>query len=266
MLGPVTADGWGSAVVRPVVRPFRGRAKWDEVIGNLVLVVLGALAVTLVLVAVPADVLPIGVTVGYTVVAGLATAALAVATATTRRLPGLGEARLDGEPALVVRGWSGEWWYHLVLDSALVVLAGVLVALGLAADPSWRVPSLVLTVPGAWFLVRVLLTLTGRRRNEALWLTPDEIVHDTSWGRERVRRDQVVRVRASTVAPDLVLHVDAPVRRQLCPRPWRQRVGSPSGRVVVDCSRMGHEVTDLADWLREELVVATGTDDAVPPV
>ena len=110
--------------------------------GNLVLVVLGGAIAAVVFAAVPADVVAMRALAWYTVAAVAATLALAVALATTRRLPGLRESRLEGSPAVVARSWRGEWWHALALDAGLAALAIVLTVLGLRADPSWLLPSL----------------------------------------------------------------------------------------------------------------------------
>lgn len=49
----------------------------------------------------------------------------------------------------------------------------------------------------------------------------------------------------------LVLDVDGGVHQRLCPRLWRtgRRVAT-AGDIVVDCSLMGHDAGDLAEWLR----------------
>ncbi|WP_028644007.1 hypothetical protein [Nocardioides sp. URHA0020] len=226
----------------PRARAFTGRAKWGEVAGNLVLAALGAGLASVVFAAVPADVVPMRMLAWYTVAAVVATLALAIALAATRRLPGLREAEVEGAPALVARSWRGEWWHATALDAGLVVLAGVLTGLGL-----WQVAPV-----GAWFLVRVALTLTGRRRNEGLWLTATEVGHDAAWGRERVRREQVTRVRSIGGTSYLLLRVEGEVHRELCPRPWRRR-RTTDDSIVVRCAWLGPEADDLAAWLRAEL-------------
>jgi hypothetical protein len=239
-------------VTLPTARLFRGRAKWGEVAGNLFLVVVGGLLAAVVLAAVPADVTAMRALVWYTVAAVAATLVLALSIATTRRLPGLRESSIEGSPAIVARSWRGEWWHAAALDVGLVVLAGVLAVLGLRADPSWLVPSLLVAAGGAWFLVRVVLTLAGRRHNEGFWLTATEVGHDAAWGRERVGRDQVAQVRSIGGSALLRLQVDGPIRRQLCPRPWRRR-RTPDDGITVSCAWLGPDVEDLAGWLRAEL-------------
>lgn len=236
----------------PRERPFRGGTKWGEVAGNAALVAVGGALAAAAFVAVPPEVVAIRVLAWYTAGAVLATALLAIALALTRRLPVLHESELDGTPALVVRAWRGEWWHTTALDAGLVVVAGALLVLGLRAGGGWAGLGLLVAAAGAWFLVRVVLTLGGRRRPEALWLTGDDVVHDAAWGRERVRRDQVARVRAATTVDRLVLEVEGPVSRQTCPRPWRRAVPGP-GTIELDCAWTGHAAHDLAAWLADEL-------------
>lgn len=239
-------------------RPVPGRSRAVDAVLHLLLALVGAAAVGVALVAVPAGVVAVRVAVASTAVAVLTTLVLAVATAATRQHPVLRASSLEGAPALVVRAWAGEWWYDLVLDAGLAVLAGTLVGLALAADPPWVVAAVVVGVVGAWFLRRVLLALTGRRRVEALWLTAEEVVHDAGRRRERVRREQVTRVRPSTVGAALVLEVEGPVSRTPATRPSRARTRARADRVVVDTSRMGHVSADLAAWLARELALAPG--------
>lgn len=241
----------------PAARPFGAREKWRDVVGNVVLAALGA-GLVAVAYAVPGDPVALRVLAAYTAGATLATLALAVAMATTRRLPTVRRVRLDGTPALAVRAWPGEWWYAVTLDAGLVVAAGTLAGLGLAAG-GWLVPSLLVGVFGLYFAARLLLAVVGRRRNEAIWLTATEVVHDASWGRERVRREQVTRVRPAIGSAQVVLEIEEPARRAVCPRAWRH--GRPEdARIVVDCSWMGLEAADLARWLGAHL--GTGSDAA----
>jgi hypothetical protein len=239
---------------RPV-RGFGGRAKWGEVAGNLGLAALGVGLVAVALAAVPADVVAVRALVAYTVYATVATLVLAVAIATTRRLPVVSSDRLDGEEASVVRTWSGEWWYAVALDLGLAVLAGFLLLLGLAEGGAWAVLGLLVALLGAYFLVRVVLTVTHRRRNEALWVTARELVHDTPGGRARVARAHVVRARRIGDTPHVLLKLDGPVHRTRCPRPWRPRPNrlANEGELVLDTSWVGHDTDTVVDWLRAQL-------------
>lgn len=248
--------------------PFAGRTKWGEVAGNVVLVLGGGLLAAAVFVAIPADVVAMRLLAWYTVAGVLLTCALVLALVGTRRLPALEPATLEGAPALAVRAWPVEWWYSNALDLGLGVLGVWLAVLGLRVGDDMVVPALLVGAPGVWFLARVGLALAGRRRNEALWLTDAEVVHDRAWGRERCRRTAVVRVRRwPGTGHRLLLEVDGAPDEQLCPRPWRtgRRVGQP-GQVVVDCSLMGHDVDDLVGWLRGELALGDQARSRGPEV
>ena len=50
----------------------------------------------------------------------------------------------------------------------------------------------------------------------------------------------------------LLLKVDGPIRRELCPRPWR-RSRAEDDSIVVSCAWLGPDVDDLATWLSTEL-------------
>ncbi len=241
---------------RPPARSFRGRAKWGEVVGNLVLAALGGALAWAAFTIAPPEAVAMRALGWYTVAAALATLALAAGFAVTKQLPEVGAARLEGVVALVARAWRGEWWYATAIDSSLALLAGVLAVLGVAAGGSWVLPALLVVLPGLWFLVRVVLTLTGRRRSEALWLTPVEVVHDATWGRQRTRREHITRVRGVGGTPYLLLDLAGPMHWELCPRGWRQgRIGAGATQIMVDCAMMGHDTDDLAAWLRRELGV-----------
>ncbi|GGO77882.1 hypothetical protein GCM10012276_34020 [Nocardioides deserti] len=257
----------GAASAGPPPRGFGGREKWGAVVANLVLALLAAAAVAGVLAAVPRDVTAVMLLVGYTAYAGLLTLGLAVATALTDRLPVVGAGTVDGEPAVGVRARPAEWWYAVALDVGLLVLGCALVGVGLAAGGEWALWSLPIGLVGAWFGVRALLAITGRRRVEALWLTADHVVHDAPWGRERVGRDQVSEVRPISGTSYVLVRVDGPVERTLCPRWWRgpdrrarpaDDTGGGTGRVELRCADVGHEPADLGAWLRDELGLEAG--------
>jgi hypothetical protein len=239
--------------------PFRGRTKRREVVGNVVLAALGAVLVAVVLVAVPADVTAMRVLAWYTAAASLLTLGLAVAIATTRQLPTVTETRLGGVPAVLVRTWSGEWWYAVALDVGLVALGATLVALGVAAGGAWAVLSVAPGLVAVYFLVRVALTLTGRRRNPALWVTETEVVHDGPSGRLRAPRTQVRRARRVTNAEQVLVQLDGPGHVQRCPAPWRPRRGlgatgaGHGSEMVLSTAWVGHDTDALAAWLQERL-------------
>jgi hypothetical protein len=243
-------------VERPKERPFSGREKWGAVVAHLVLAGLGTALAWAAVVAVPADVVAVQVLIAYTAAGVLATLGLAAATAATSRLPTLRQSSFEGSPAVVARSWSGEWWYDQVMDAGLAAVSWVLVGLALGAGTDWAVASIPVALLGAYFTGRVVLLVTGRRRNEALWLTTDEVVHETSWGVERVRREQVRRVARVGGTTYLALEVEGPVQVRPCPRLWRRRGAGPRpGQILVHCSRMGHDASDLAGWLGSEIGV-----------
>lgn len=239
---------------RPGAAPFRGGAKVRAVVANLVIAALGAVLAAAALLAVPADVTAVRVVGWYSVYAVLATSALAGALALTRQLPTVQEARLGDEDALVVRAWAGEWWHALALDLGLGVVGVLLMVLGVRAGAGWTVPGLLAGLLGAWFLVRVGLSLAGRRRNDALWLTAADVVHDSRSGRERVSRDQVRHTWAVDGTTYLLLVVAGARCSELCPLPWRPRRGAVrDDEIVMECSRLGHDVDALARWLQDQL-------------
>lgn len=108
---------------------------------------------------------------------------------------------------------------------------------------------------GVWLLARPVLAVMGRRHNEALWVTADEVVHDTSWGRERCARSDVVNVMQVLDLPRLLIVVDGPITKELCPRPWRPRRRRRrfDDDMAVDCSMMGHDTGELVSWMQETL-------------
>ncbi|QGG41768.1 hypothetical protein [Aeromicrobium yanjiei] len=233
---------------------FGGRAKWGAVATNLIIAALGTFLVVVAFVAVPADVHALRALGWYTVAATVLTVALAVALAATGRLPTVDRVDLDGEEARGVESWPWQWRYDLVIDlglgAALLTVAGI----GLVEGGSWLVPSVAVGLVGIWFLVRAILSASGRRRNEALWLTSSELVHDTVNGRERCGRASVTRVAA--IDQYVVADIEGRTRHQPAPppRPWRRRRRLDNPRTVVfDTTLTGHTPQQMADWLRTEL-------------
>ena len=243
----------------PPPSAFGGRAKWSEVSGNLAIAALGAALVAVVLVAVDDDVTAMRLLAWYTAAAVALTLGLAVAIAATRRMPTITEGRLDGAPAVVVRTWSGEWWYAVALDVGLVALGAALAVLGFAAGGAWAVLAVAPALVAAYCLGRVVLALTGRRRNPALWVTGEEVVHDGPSGRLRARHDQVRRVRRVTNAEQVLVQLDGEVRTERCPAPWRPRRGlgttgaGHGSEIVLDTTWVGHDTDDLTAWLQDRL-------------
>lgn len=221
----------------PPAVPFRGRAKWRAVGGELVLFAAAAAFAAVVAATVPPDVVPVRVLVWYTAGGALTTLALAVAIAATDQLPTVVEDTLDGVPAVKVPTWPGQWWHDVALDVALAVLGGVFVVLGLRAGGEWALWSVVPGLVAAWFLVRAGRALAGHRRNPALWVTASEIVHDGRLGRRRWPRTELRRVRRSYVGEQVLVQLE-------------------DRDVVLDTRWVGHEADALAAYLQDLL----GTD------
>lgn len=245
-------------MTRPPAVGFSGRAKWGEVVVDLLLAAGGAL---LVLVAAPelSGTRPLGLwlLVLHTSFAVAVTLVLAAAVAVTSQLPRLGEGVVDGRPALVLRSWAAPWWHAVALDLGLAGLGLALAGVGLVAGGEWAVVGSLVGVVGAWFLVRVGLVALGRRRRPALWLTADEVVADAPAGRARAPREavRVVRSRGRSV----VVELDRDATWVSSPRPWR-RSTTARDTLVVDCTDTGHRTSDVVAWLADEVApVSTGS-------
>lgn len=250
-------------MTRAAAAPFAGRAKWGEVLGNVVLAALGGV---LLLVAAPAlsgrEPVGLWLLVLYTAYAVAVTLVLALVVAVTRRLPSLEPGILDGRPATVLRTWAAPWLHGLALDAGLAVLGVALAVAGLLTGGDWAVAGIVPGVVGLWFLGRVGLVVVGRRRRPALWLTDTEVVVDSHAGRARVARADVREVRSS--GRRLVLVLDGEADRVLAPRPWR-RARTARDTLVLDCTDTAHRAADLATWLTGEVAPSRpGGFDAAP--
>lgn len=246
-------------MTRPVDVPFSGRARWGEVLVDLVLAGLGGV---LLLAATPelSGREPVGLwlLVVYTAFAVAVTVLLAVVVALTSCLPVLEDGEVDGHAAVVVRAWAPQWWHTCALDLGLAVLGLALGAAGLRTGGSWAVIGAAPAALGLWYAVRVALVALGRRRRPALWLTDDEVVVDSPAGRGRAPRTAVRAVRAH--GRRLVVDLDEDATGEWCPRPWR-RTTHDRRRLVLDAGDLGHRPVDLAGWLRGEL----GLEDAFRP-
>jgi hypothetical protein len=237
-------------MTRPAALPFSGRAKWGEVLVDVVLAALGGI---LLLVATPelSGREPVGLwlVVVYTAFAVAVTVLLAAAVAVTSRLPTLHDGRVEDRAAVGVRSWAAPWWHANALDLGLAVIGLALAAAGVRAGGSWAVVGLAPGLLGLWFAGRVALVLLGRRRRPALWLTDGEVVVDSPAGRARAARADVRAVRSR--GRRLVVELDRDASGTWCPRPWRRT--TPSRRaLVLDCADLGHRAGDLADWLLAE--------------
>ena len=238
-------------MARPHHVAHSDRAKWVPVAADLALAGAGAALAVGVLAELGDDAVPIRVLAYYTLYAVAATLVLALARALTRELPTLRRTRFEGGDAWVLRAWAGDWWHATALDVGLVVLAGWLAVLGIRAGEDWWVPSVLVATTGAWFLVRVLLGVTGRRSRQTLWLTDREVVHDSPRGRARTPRSGVVE--ATGRGARVLLRLDRPAELHLCPRPWRSGAQVPLVMIPFVCSDTGHRATDVVRWVGSEL-------------
>lgn len=253
-----------ASVSPPPGRTFGGRGKWAEVLAYAGLAVGAGLLAALVR-ALDAELPAMRALFWYAVAGAVASAALSLALAVTRRLPTLEDGTIGGRPASVVRSWGPHWWFSRVMDVALVSLGVVLVVLGsqAATDPLvWAIPPAVVA---AWFAGLVVLALTGRRNREALWVTDERVVHESRRGRRSVALADVERVWAGSGSERLMVRSERPVDVETrCPRLWGgRRPLQPDHVLAVDCSLMGHSADALATWLQGRAGVgATGASVA----
>ncbi|SKB02609.1 hypothetical protein SAMN06295879_3563 [Agreia bicolorata] len=221
---------------------------------NLLPVPLGGALAAVVFTQIPSDVYPMQALAWYTIWAMLLSVGLAIALAITRQMPTVERGIVDGSPAQGVRAWRGERLFDTGFDLGLGGVAAVLTAMGLVAGGEWVVPSLLVAAVGAWFAVRAVLSTVGPRREEALWLTDDRLVHYSKRGRESCERGQIQLVRAMN---DMVMIlVDGPIDRHLVPLPWRLRRPAHKLRehtMWFRIEHVGHSADQLATWLQTEL-------------
>lgn len=246
----------------PEASPFRGRAKWGEVAGNLFLAALGSLLAWVAFSQVPAHVAPVRAAAWFTVFAVGVTIALALALAGTRQLPTVQPYVRDGKDGFEVHAWRGDWWHAFALDLGLGTAGAVICVLGFRASGDWILGALIVGALGAWFLVRALLAVSGRRRNEALLVLDDYIVHSTPAGWSGCPRSSVQLVRGRGNAVVLILESPAVVTE--CPALWRGRRRIAADSMVVRCSMMGHTAESLANWLQDELGLNADGDPRRP--
>lgn len=239
----------------PEVIPFRGREKWGEVAGNLFLAALGSLLAWVAFSQVPADAVPMRVAAWFTVFAVGITIVLILALVGTRQLPMVESLVRDGKKGFEVHAWRGDWWHAVALDLGLGTAGVVICVLGLRAGSDWFLGALIVGALGAWFLVRALLAVGGRRRNEALLLLNDYIVHNTPAGWSGCPRSSVQMVRGRGNAVVLILKAPAVVTE--CPALWRGSRRIAADSMVVRCSMMGHTAEGLAEWLQDALGLST---------
>jgi hypothetical protein len=233
---------------------YGGRAKWAEVFLNLLLALLAAGFAVAVLTQLPSDAYPIHALAWYTLWGALFCVGLALAHAITRQMPTVERKMVDGSPASGVRSWRGQRIFDVGTDLGLGVVLIVITVMGLVAGGEWVVPSLLLGAGGAWFVVRAALSTIGPRRDEALWLTDEHLVHYSKRGREQCERSQIVLVRAMN--DDVMVMVNGPIERRLVPFPWRPRGTAArlrEERIWFRAQHVGHTAEQLATWLSKEL-------------
>ena len=194
--------------------------------------------------------------VWFTVLAAAVTLAYVVSVLVVRSFPVAREARLDGRPAVLLPTWPGPWWLTTALDAGLLALTGFWVLLAWTSDVPDRPLLVVLAlVPFAWFAGRWVVRALGRCRREALWVTEDEIVHDSERGRSRVDRADVVRVQGWDDADGATTDVVAVISRVAARRAFGPRLltlnRSPRSatRTSIETTRMAHPAPAIAEWL-----------------
>lgn len=207
----------------------------------------------------PADQVFFRSIVWFTMLAAVSTLLYVVAVLGVRRFPTVREARLDGRPAVLLPTWGGLWWLTTALDAALLALTAGWVFLAWTSDAPDR-PVLVgiALLPFAWFAGRWVTRALGRCRREALWVTEEEIVHDSERGRTRIDRADVARVQgwddADGAATDVVaVTTRSPQRRTFGPRLLTLARGPRSAmRTTVQTTRTAHPAPAIAAWLAPE--------------
>ncbi len=238
-------------MLEPRGRRWTLRDKTSDLTLCAAILVGGAFLVTVVLTAVEDGLAPMDALLGYTLYALALTVGLAVLVLATRSLPGAVDGHVDDEPARGLVAWPWTRRYDLAVDAGLVVLAAVLTILGVTTGDGWTVPALLVGAVGLWFLVRTGLALVGLRRNEAIWLTDDHVVHDCVAGRVQVPRSAVVDVRAGRAF--VFVEHDGTAERHLPPRPWRRDRRLDDRRLLVELTHLGATADELVSWLRAEL-------------
>lgn len=196
--------------------------------------------------------------VWYTVGAAVVCLVYSLAVVLVRRFPTARPARLEGQPAVLLRTWPGRWWVNSALDLGLLVLTGFWVHLAWNTSVDRPFSIGLALVPFLFLTARWLTRAAGRYRPEALWVTESEIVHDSERGRARVSRVDVVRVRgwdsADGAGTDVVSVVTSTAaRRSFGPRLLTlHRTPSSATRTSVDTTLMGHPAPEIAAWLSPE--------------
>lgn len=193
--------------------------------------------------------------VWFTVAAAALSGMYALAVVLVRRFPAARATRLDGRPAVLLRSWPGRWWLISTLDLGLLVLTGFWVLLAWSTSADRVFLTVLALVPFAWFAGRWTTRAAGRCRREALWVTENEIVHDSERGRSRVARPDVVRVQgwddADGAATAVMAVISSAAPDRSCgPRLLTLTRTPTSGtRTTVETTHMGHPAHEIAAWL-----------------
>jgi hypothetical protein len=193
--------------------------------------------------------------VWYSLGAAVLCAVHALAVLLVRRFPTARTATLDGRPAVLLRAWRGTWWLTSALDLGLLVVTGSWVHLAWTTSADPVLMTGLAALPFLWFASRWTTRAAGRCRPEALWVTEEEIVHDSERGRARLARTDVVEVLgwddADGAGTDVVtLRTRTEPRRTFGPRllTLHREPGSTT-RTSVQTTLMGHPAPEIAAWL-----------------
>lgn len=237
----------------PRALPHAGREKWSAVAQLTFTSLLGA-AMIAVAFAIPNPPTAILVLGWYGVVTFGLGILMAVANIVTKQLPAVSEGDVGGRPAVGVEGWWVPWWPRVVsnvADSVGLVLLGYL---GLREGGEWVPFAVLALVLAVWPAGRVVLALTRRRHNDAIWVTDHEVIGFDGHGSYRCAQGDVVKVIGGTES-DTVIVVATQVERRPCPRPWASRRRWALDEVGMDCTLTAHDPEGLASWLRARIGV-----------
>lgn len=156
----------------------------------------------------------------------------------------------DGSPAAGLRAWTGDLVHSMTIDVLFIALCVAGLWLDLASGGRFLPWSLLPAIFAVWPAVRIGLYLAGRKFPEAIWLSADALAHETEWGSERVRLDQVTGIVCAPAEDAVVVLTDGQPQRTPCPRPWRHRLPETEGMVLLTRG-YGHRPEDVAGWLAD---------------
>ncbi|MGN0065787.1 MAG: hypothetical protein ACI379_16245 [Nocardioides sp.] len=238
----------------PPTHPYTGRDKRGDVAFHVILAVLGGAAALWGMATVPAEQLWLRALIGNGVWGVVLSVGLVAAMVDKDHLPPVRRTVVDGQPAHVLRTWDQKWWHTCGFDLGLLCTGIVMVVAGLAVGGKEGTAALVLAPVGLWFHVRFVLVALGRRRRQALWVTPDAVVLDTANGRARAPLHALVDVRLDDVGR-VVLDAPGAVEWQPTPRVWRERAVPVDGDALTfDPTLTAHSAADLVVWLRARIL------------